>query len=67
MAPLDNIACRQAVEYATNKASIQRAYGGNTGGAVATNLLPPTVPGRAFNLYPSAATPRVTSTRRRRP
>ncbi len=53
VAPLNNIACRQAVEYATNKASIQRAYGGNTGGAVATNLLPPTVPGaQQFNTYP---------------
>jgi peptide/nickel transport system substrate-binding protein len=53
VAPLNNLACRQAVEYATNKASIQRAYGGNTGGAVATNMLPPTVPGaQQFNTYP---------------
>jgi peptide/nickel transport system substrate-binding protein len=53
VAPLNNLACRQAVEYATNKASIQRAYGGNTGGAIATNMLPPTVPGaQQFNTYP---------------
>jgi peptide/nickel transport system substrate-binding protein len=53
VAPLDNLACRQAVQYATNKASIQRAYGGNTGGAIATNMLPPTVPGaQQFNTYP---------------
>src|SRR4051794_13142885 len=42
VAPLDKLECRQAVQYATNKASIQRAYGGNTGGVVATNIMPPT-------------------------
>ena len=53
VAPLNNLDCRQAVQYATNKASIQRAYGGNTGGAIATNMLPPTVPGaQQFNTYP---------------
>ena len=43
--PLDNIECRKAVEYATDKTSIQRAYGGNTGGDIATNILPPTISG----------------------
>ena len=53
VAPLNNLACRQAVEYATDKVSIQRAYGGNTGGAIATNMLPPTVAGaQQFNTYP---------------
>jgi peptide/nickel transport system substrate-binding protein len=56
VAPLDNIHCRRAVQYATDKASIQRAYGGNTGGAIATNILPPTVPGaQQFDTYPGGA------------
>jgi peptide/nickel transport system substrate-binding protein len=56
VAPLNNLACRQAVQYATNKASIQRAYGGNTGGAVATNVMPPTIAGaQQFNTYPVGA------------
>jgi peptide/nickel transport system substrate-binding protein len=54
VAPLNNLACRQAVEYATDKTSIQRAYGGNTGGQIATNMLPPTVAGaQQFDTYPS--------------
>jgi len=56
VAPLDNIHCRRAVQYATDKASIQRAYGGNTGGAIATNIMPPTVPGaQQFDAYPGGA------------
>jgi peptide/nickel transport system substrate-binding protein len=54
--PLDNVHCRRAVLYATNKADIQRAYGGDTGGEIATNLMPPTVPGaKSFNTYPPGA------------
>jgi peptide/nickel transport system substrate-binding protein len=45
VAPLDNIHCRKAVEYATNHTSYQTAYGGSPGGDVATNLLPPQIPG----------------------
>jgi peptide/nickel transport system substrate-binding protein len=53
VAPLDNVDCRIAVQYATNKVSIQRAFGGNTGGAIATNMMPPTIQGaQQFNLYP---------------
>ena len=36
VAPLDNIHCRKAVEYATDKTGYQRAYGGSTGGDIAT-------------------------------
>jgi peptide/nickel transport system substrate-binding protein len=54
VAPLDNIHCRKAVLYAADRTGYQRAYGGATGGEVATNLLPPVIPGaERFNLYPS--------------
>jgi len=40
--PFDNIDCRQAVEYAINKASVATASGGSVGGGtVATTVLPP--------------------------
>jgi peptide/nickel transport system substrate-binding protein len=56
VAPLDNVECRKAVQYATDKTSIQRAYGGNSGGDIATNILPPTISGaQQFNLYPPGA------------
>jgi peptide/nickel transport system substrate-binding protein len=45
VAPLDNIDCRKAVELAVDKTGYQRAYGGATGGEIATNLLPPVIPG----------------------
>jgi peptide/nickel transport system substrate-binding protein len=54
VAPLDNIHCRKAVLYAADRTGYQRAYGGATGGEVATNLLPPVVPGaEQFDLYGS--------------
>jgi peptide/nickel transport system substrate-binding protein len=54
VAPLDNIHCRRAVEYATDKTGYQRAYGGGTGGEIATNLLPPVIPGaEEFDAYPT--------------
>jgi peptide/nickel transport system substrate-binding protein len=54
VAPLDNIHCRKAVLYATDRAGYQRAYGGSTGGEIATNILPPVIPGaKRFDLYPS--------------
>ncbi len=53
VAPLDNIHCRKAIEYATDHVGYQRAYGGpTTGGDIATNLLPPQIPGaQKFDLY----------------
>ena len=40
MAPLNNLACRQAVEYAANKTDLQTAWGGPyVGGQIATTLL----------------------------
>ena len=54
--PLDNVECRKAVQYAADKVAIQGAYGGPTGGDIASNLMPPIVPGaQTFNLYPPGA------------
>lgn len=55
--PFDNIHCRTAVEYATDKAAAQASYGGPiAGGDIATTMIPPTVNGyRKFDLYPSGA------------
>lgn len=48
VAPLNNIDCRKAIEYAINKTTQQTAYGGPiAGGDIATTILPPTVDGYA--------------------
>ncbi|TQN31825.1 peptide/nickel transport system substrate-binding protein [Haloactinospora alba] len=53
--PLDDRACRQAVQYALNRDQVQRAWGGESGGSKATQILPPVIPGADpdMNLYPS--------------
>jgi peptide/nickel transport system substrate-binding protein len=52
VAPLDNIHCRKAIIYATDHEGYQRAYGGSAGGDIATNLLPPLIPGaKKVDLY----------------
>ena len=53
--PLDNIECRKAVQYAMDRTSYQTAYGGPfSGGALATTILPPMIPGyQKFDLYPA--------------
>ncbi len=52
--PLDNIDCRKAVLYAADRTGYQRAHGGEAGGDIATNLLPPVISGaQKFDLYPS--------------
>nr|WP_206441814.1 ABC transporter substrate-binding protein [Streptomyces boncukensis] len=44
--PFDNIHCRKAAIYGTDHKSVQTARGGPmAGGDLATNMLPPTVPG----------------------
>ncbi len=54
VAPLNNVHCRRAVEYAADRTGYQRAYGGATGGEIATNLMPPVIPGaEQFDPYPS--------------
>jgi peptide/nickel transport system substrate-binding protein len=54
VAPLDNVHCRKAIEYAADRTSLQAAFGGSIGGDIATDLLPPVIPGaKAFDPYPS--------------
>ena len=45
VAPLTNIHCRMAIEYAANKTDLQTAYGGPYGGDIASTAIPPTVIG----------------------
>lgn len=46
IAPLDNVECRKAVIYATDKVAYQNAQGGSVaGGDIATTVIPPLVPG----------------------
>jgi peptide/nickel transport system substrate-binding protein len=55
--PLDNIHCRRAVEYATDRTGYQTAFGGAVaGGDVASNMLPPIIPGQeTFDTYKQSA------------
>ncbi|MEV4516409.1 ABC transporter substrate-binding protein [Dactylosporangium sp. NPDC049525] len=53
IAPFDNIHCRKAVQYATDKIAMQTARGGpDAGGDIATNMLPPNIAGHDPNLDP---------------
>jgi peptide/nickel transport system substrate-binding protein len=51
--PLNNVHCREAIEYAANHTNLQTAYGGPfAGGAIASTVSPPTVVGhKSFDLY----------------
>jgi peptide/nickel transport system substrate-binding protein len=53
VAPLTNVHCRRAIEYAANKVNQQTAYGGQyAGGAIASTVAPPNVIGQKhFDLY----------------
>jgi peptide/nickel transport system substrate-binding protein len=55
--PFDNIHCRKAVAYALNKADLQKARGGSYGGAIATTMAPPAVPGSDPNANPYPSGP----------
>jgi peptide/nickel transport system substrate-binding protein len=59
VAPLNNVACRRAIEYAANKQTLQTAYGGPlVGGDIATTVMPPTIIGyQSFDLYKSLTEP----------
>ncbi|WP_017597497.1 ABC transporter substrate-binding protein [Nocardiopsis lucentensis] len=52
---IEDVACRQAIMYAANRDSMHRAWGGELGGDIATNLIPPQIPGSdpESDLYPS--------------
>jgi peptide/nickel transport system substrate-binding protein len=59
VSPLDNVACRRAVEYAADKTAVQSAYGGPVrGGPIASTVLPPDLPGyQASNQYEATTMP----------
>ena len=58
VAPLTNVHCRMAIEYAANKTNLQTAYGGPYGGNIASTAIPPTVVGYSkFDLYNALSTP----------
>ena len=58
VAPMDNVECRKAVLYAYSAEGYQRAYGGSTGGDIATSLLPTMIPGHAdYDPYGKKAKP----------
>jgi peptide/nickel transport system substrate-binding protein len=55
--PLDNVHCRRAIEYASDRTGYQLAYGGAlAGGDISTQVLVPPIPGYSkFDLYPAGA------------
>ena len=54
VAPLNNVHCRKAVLWGADRTGLLRAVGGKTNGDLASNLMPPLIPGATkFNLYPS--------------
>ena len=56
--PFNNLACRQAVEYAANKTNLQTAYGGPYAGNIASTVLVPSVVGyKSFDLYGALSKP----------
>jgi peptide/nickel transport system substrate-binding protein len=58
LAPLNNVHCRMAIEYAANKTNYQDAYGGPIGGAIATTVAPPNLVGyKSFDLYGATTDP----------
>lgn len=54
---IDNVHCRRAIFYATNKAAILQAFGGPVHGTVAGSMTPITIPGHSetANMYPVGA------------
>ncbi|MGH3300418.1 MAG: ABC transporter substrate-binding protein [Streptosporangiaceae bacterium] len=58
VAPLNNVHCREAIEYAADKTSLQAAQGGPYGGSIASTAMPPTVLGyKSFDLYNALSMP----------
>jgi peptide/nickel transport system substrate-binding protein len=59
VAPLNNVHCRMAIEYAANKTDLRTAVGGPiTGGNIASTSMPPTVNGySSFDLYNALSKP----------
>jgi peptide/nickel transport system substrate-binding protein len=59
VAPLNNLHCREAIEYAVNKTNVQTAWGGPVaGGAVGSTLMPPVISGyKSFDDYEALSKP----------
>jgi peptide/nickel transport system substrate-binding protein len=59
LAPLNNVHCREAIEYAADKTDQQTAYGGPyAGGAIASTIVPPNILGYSkFDLYDALSDP----------
>jgi peptide/nickel transport system substrate-binding protein len=58
VAPLNNVHCREAIEFAANKTNLQTAYGGPYGGDIAHTAMPPNVTGYYdFDLYHALSKP----------
>jgi ABC-type transport system substrate-binding protein len=58
VAPLNNLHCREAVEYAADKTAIQTAWGGPADGQLASTVMPPVVVGyKPFDLYRALTQP----------
>jgi peptide/nickel transport system substrate-binding protein len=56
--PLNNVHCRMAIMYAANKTTLQNAYGGPYGGAIASTAMPPNIIGyQPFDLYNAKTKP----------
>jgi peptide/nickel transport system substrate-binding protein len=43
---IDNVECRKAIVWATNRDAMWRAYGGDVGGELSTTIMPPSIEGR---------------------
>jgi peptide/nickel transport system substrate-binding protein len=58
LAPLNNVHCRIAIQYAASKTDYQDAYGGQFGGQIASTVSPPNVVGhKNFDLYGATTDP----------
>ena len=59
VAPLNNLHCREAIEYAANKVTMQTAWGGPVaGGAIASTVMPPNIVGyKSFDYYNALSQP----------
>jgi ABC-type transport system substrate-binding protein len=59
VAPMNNVHCREAVEYAADKTTLQDAYGGPVlGGAIGSTAMPPNIIGyQSFDLYKALSDP----------
>jgi len=56
---IPNVHCREAIEYAANKTTLQNAWGGPVvGGAIASTVMPPNITGyQSFDLYNALSKP----------